>query len=74
VQEYPFEINWNATYSDPMQPLVVDIGSGTASLFPSYGFSFFFFGMVPFPWFSFSILVVSDYIELKRKLVMFLLS
>ncbi|XP_059462850.1 uncharacterized protein LOC132191776 isoform X1 [Corylus avellana] len=27
-REYPFEINWNATYSDPMQPLVVDIGSG----------------------------------------------
>nr|POF14424.1 phosphoglycerate kinase [Quercus suber] len=25
---YPFEINWNATYCDPMQPLVVDIGSG----------------------------------------------
>jgi len=73
VQEYPFEINWNATYSDPMQPLVVDIGSGTASLFPSYGFFFFFFFFGCFP-FSFSILVVSDYIELKRKLVMFLLS
>ncbi|KAK7819601.1 phosphoglycerate kinase, partial [Quercus suber] len=28
VQAYPFEINWNATYCDPMQPLVVDIGSG----------------------------------------------
>ncbi|KAI4349124.1 hypothetical protein L6164_009760 [Bauhinia variegata] len=25
---YPFEINWNDTYSDPAQPLVVDIGSG----------------------------------------------
>ncbi|XP_041024086.1 phosphoglycerate kinase-like [Juglans microcarpa x Juglans regia] len=25
---YPFEINWNATYCDPTQPLVVDIGSG----------------------------------------------
>ncbi|XP_059667606.1 uncharacterized protein LOC132313017 isoform X2 [Cornus florida] len=25
---YPFEIEWNALYSDPAQPLVVDIGSG----------------------------------------------
>ncbi|KAK7266802.1 hypothetical protein RIF29_19458 [Crotalaria pallida] len=25
---YPFEINWNDIYSDPAQPLVVDIGSG----------------------------------------------
>ncbi|CAJ1947443.1 unnamed protein product [Sphenostylis stenocarpa] len=25
---YPFEINWNTIYSDPAQPLVVDIGSG----------------------------------------------
>jgi hypothetical protein len=43
VQEYPFEINWNATYSDPMQPLLVDIGSGTSSLFSSCGVFFFFF-------------------------------
>ncbi|KAK7271793.1 hypothetical protein RJT34_27986 [Clitoria ternatea] len=25
---YPFEINWNSIYSDPVQSLVVDIGSG----------------------------------------------
>ncbi|XP_057445565.1 uncharacterized protein LOC130737738 isoform X2 [Lotus japonicus] len=25
---YPFEINWNSIYSDPAQPLAVDIGSG----------------------------------------------
>ncbi|KAK6943852.1 tRNA (guanine-N-7) methyltransferase, Trmb type [Dillenia turbinata] len=25
---YPFEINWSAAYTDPVQPLVVDIGSG----------------------------------------------
>ncbi|CAL0317375.1 unnamed protein product [Lupinus luteus] len=25
---YPFEIKWNDVYSDPAQPLVVDIGSG----------------------------------------------
>ncbi|QCD93613.1 phosphoglycerate kinase [Vigna unguiculata] len=25
---YPFEINWSSIYSDPAQPLVVDIGSG----------------------------------------------
>lgn len=25
---YPFEIDWNAAYQDPSQPLVVDIGSG----------------------------------------------
>ena len=45
MQEYPFEINWNASYSDPMQPLVVDIGSGTSSLFSScVVFLFFFLG------------------------------
>jgi len=27
-QGYPFEINWSSIYSDPAQPLVVDIGSG----------------------------------------------
>ncbi|KAF5940692.1 hypothetical protein HYC85_021859 [Camellia sinensis] len=25
---YPFAIDWNATYTDPAHPLVVDIGSG----------------------------------------------
>ncbi|XP_044473026.1 phosphoglycerate kinase-like isoform X2 [Mangifera indica] len=25
---YPFEVDWNAAYCDPTQPLVVDIGSG----------------------------------------------
>ncbi|KAK9920965.1 hypothetical protein M0R45_029499 [Rubus argutus] len=25
---YPFDVDWNAVYSDPAQPLVVDIGSG----------------------------------------------
>ncbi|KAG2690110.1 hypothetical protein I3760_09G172000 [Carya illinoinensis] len=29
---YPFEINWNATYCDPTQPLVVDIGSAHKAL------------------------------------------
>ncbi|RVW60276.1 hypothetical protein CK203_115208 [Vitis vinifera] len=28
VQAYPVEIDWNAAYSHPSQPLVVDIGSG----------------------------------------------
>lgn len=31
LQAYPFEINWNDVYSDPAQPLVVDIGSGIFS-------------------------------------------
>lgn len=57
VQAYPFEINWNATYCDPMQPLVVDIGSGTYSPFPSHVFLFFICGpdclpMVWIPYFS----------------------
>ncbi|GAB2300614.1 hypothetical protein Dimus_034648 [Dionaea muscipula] len=25
---YPFELNWGSIYSDPLQPLVVDVGSG----------------------------------------------
>lgn len=41
MQAYPFEINWNATYCDPMQPLVVDIGSGTFSEAPKHLFFIF---------------------------------
>lgn len=29
MQAYPFEVDWNAGYSDPALPLVVDFGSGT---------------------------------------------
>lgn len=39
VQAYPYDIDWKAVYSDPVQPLAVDIGSGMAFLllFPSFG-------------------------------------
>lgn len=44
MQAYPFEIDWNAAYQDPSQPLVVDIGSGTssASCFPQFHLNKFF--------------------------------
>lgn len=49
MQAYPFDVDWNAVYSDPAQPLVVDIGSGMVFhlLSPLFSFSTFCWTLFP---------------------------
>lgn len=46
MQAYPFELNWDAIYTNTTLPLVVDVGSGKSlfPLIPSFSTSIILFG------------------------------